>query len=115
MTTTKEFMLIFRYEANPNYQPTTEEITEMQKAWGGFIGKIAIQEKLVSTHRLGFSAKTISADQSVKDGMLLSEKQLVSGNMIVKAASLQEAINLAKACPILHAGGTVEVRDVAPM
>lgn len=54
MVQTNEFMLVFRYEPNNNYQPTEAEMTEMHQQWGAFIGNIAIQEKLISTHQLGF-------------------------------------------------------------
>ena len=32
--------------------------------------------------------------------------------MIVRAKSLDEAVEMAKACPILSVGGRVEVRDI---
>ena len=37
---------------------------------------------------------------------------VMGGYFVVTAASLDEAANLAKGCPVLHAGGTVEVRPV---
>ena len=110
-----DFMLLFRYEPNDNYQPTEVEMNEMHQQWGAFIGNIAIQEKLVSTHQLGFEGKQISADHSVISGMYISEKQILAGNMIVKANSLDEAVEIAKDCPILLMGGSVEVRDIQPM
>lgn len=111
----KEFMLMFRYEPSFNYQPTATEMDEMHQQWGAFIGNIAIQEKLVSNHQLGFEGKQISADRSVISGMYISEKQILAGTMIVKANSLDEAVEIAKDCPILLMGGTVEVRDIQPM
>lgn len=111
----KEFMLMFRFEPNFNYQPTAAEMDEMHRQWGAFIGNIAIQEKLVSTHQLGFEGKQISADQTVTSGMYISENQLLAGNMVVKANSLDEAVEMAKDCPILLMGGTVEIRNILPM
>jgi hypothetical protein len=35
--------------------------------------------------------------------------------MIVKANTLDEAVEMAKKCPILHMGGSVEVRAIQPM
>jgi hypothetical protein len=35
--------------------------------------------------------------------------------MIIKANSVEEATSIAKNCPILHMGGSVEVRDIIPM
>jgi len=108
-------MMIFRYTPNPEYVPTQEEIQQMQQDWGSFIGNIAIKEKLDSTNQLGFMGKQIAADSSISDGFNISDTKMVSGNMIVKANSLDEAVEMAKDSPILKMGGTVEVRDIIPM
>jgi hypothetical protein len=115
MIQTNEFMLLFRFEPSKDYQPTQAELNEQHQLWGAFIGKIAIAEKLVSTHQLGFTGKRISADKSVSDGLHIADKQTVGGNMIVKANSLEQAVEMAKECPILLMGGTVEVRNIMPM
>jgi len=114
MTQTKEFMLLFRFEPS-NEQPTSEQLQEMQKQWGEFIGTIAMQGKLVSSYQLGFEGKKIFADQSTEDGFHIAERQMVAGNMVLKAESMEVATELAKKCPILFMGGTVEVRTINPM
>ncbi len=111
----KEFMLVFRYEPSNDYQPTEAEMNEMYQQWGAFIGNIAIQEKLVSTHQLGFEGKQIFADKSVSEGIHISNKQTLGGNMIVRSHSIDEAVGMAKNCPILFMGGSVEVRAIQPM
>lgn len=115
MVQSTEFMLVFRYEPNTNYQPTQDELNAMHQQWGAFIGNIAIQEKLVSTHQLGFTGVQISSSKEITEGIYIAEKQTLGGNMIVKAASIQEAIEMGKNCPILNMGGTVEVREIMPM
>lgn len=110
-----DFMLLFRYEPNNNYQPTEVEMNEMHQQWGAFIGNIVIQEKLVSTHQLSFEGKQIFANKSVTEGIHIADKQTLGGNMIVKASTIDEAVEMAKDCPILLMGGTVEVRAIQPM
>jgi hypothetical protein len=114
MSELKEFMLIFRMEPS-NEQPTPEQLEEMGQQWGAFFGGIASKGQLVSTHHLGFSGKTISANHDTNDGFHMAEGQMVAGNLIVKAESMEAAIAIGKTCPILFAGGTVEVRDTIPM
>ncbi len=114
MSQSNEFMLLFRFEPS-NEQPTPEQLQEMQKVWGEFIGTIAMQGKLVSTHQLGFEGTRIFANQNTEAGFHLSEGQIVAGNMILKAATIEVATELAKKCPILLMGGTVEVRNIIPM
>ena len=115
METKKEFMLLFRYEPNNEYQPTQTEMNEMHQNWGVFIGNISIKEKLVSTHQLGFEGKQIFADKTVTEGIHISNKETLGGNMIIKANSMEEAVEIAKDCPILLMGGSVEVRVINPM
>jgi hypothetical protein len=110
-----EFMFVFRFEPNFAYQPTEAEMNEMHQQWGAFIGNIAIQEKLVSTHQLSFEGKQIAMDKTVQDGIFISEKQTISGNMIVRANTIEEAVEMAKECPIFNMGGSVEVRAIQPM
>jgi hypothetical protein len=114
MTQSSEFMLLFRFEPS-NEQPTQEQLQEMQKQWGAFIGTIAMQGKLVSTYQLGFEGTKIFADQTTEEGFHIAEGQTLSGNMVLKAESMEIATELAKKCPILLMGGTVEVRNLIPM
>lgn len=110
-----EFMLAFRFQPVADFQPTEAEMAEMHQSWGAFIGEIALQEKLVSTHRLGMEGCQVFADQSVEEGIAVHEGLTLSGNMIVRAASLAEATEMARKCPILFMGGSVEVRSILPM
>jgi hypothetical protein len=111
----KEFMLLFRYEPNTEYQPTEAELQQMHQEWGGFFGGLAMQEKLVSTHQLGFEGVQIQADKSIVDGMNVHNKMTVGGNVVLLAYSMDEAVEMAKACPIFEMGGTVEVRSIQAM
>ncbi len=115
MSTLKKFMMIFRFEPNNEYQPSQEEQAQQAQDWGAFIGQLAIKERLVGTNQLGFSGKQLSADLSVAEGINIAEGKTLGGNMIVRAKTIDEAIGMAKACPILSMGGTVEVRDILPM
>ena len=114
MTHLNEFMLVFRFEPN-NEEPTPEQLQEMGKQWGEFIGTIAMQGKLVSTYQLGFEGMLINPDNTTNTGFHVAHGQIVAGNMILKAESLEVASELAKKCPILNMGGTVEVRNILPM
>jgi hypothetical protein len=115
MVQQNEFMLLFRFQPDMSTQPTEAELNEMHQQWGAFIGNIAIREKLVNTYQLGFEGVQISADQTDQEGILVAAGQTVAGTMVVRAHSLTEATDLAKDCPILLMGGTVEVRSIQPM
>jgi hypothetical protein len=110
-----EFMMIFRNDYNPNFKPTPEQMQASIKQWQDWIGGIAAQGKFSSTNRLGFEGKTLKPNSIVTDGPYAEVKEMIGGYLIVKAADLNEAMQLANGCPILDIGGHVEVRNVVPM
>lgn len=111
----KEFLFIFRtdYQAMPMGSP--EEMQATAKKWQDWIGGIAAQNKLVQTgKRLSFDGKVVRPNGVVTDGPYTEVKESMGGYMFVRAESVEEAIELAKGCPILTAGGNVEIRAVDP-
>jgi hypothetical protein len=115
MENTQQFMLLFRFQPADSYVPTAAEMEVQHQQWGAFIGNIAIKEKLVSTHQLGFEGRQISPAKAVSEGIYVAGGETAGGNMIIKAAGLDEAVELAKDCPILNIGGSVEVRSILAM
>jgi len=109
----KEFLFIFRtdYQAMPQGSP--EEMQATVKKWQDWIGGIAAQNKLVETgKRLSFDGQVVRANNVVTDGPYTEIKETMGGYMFIKAESSAEAVDMAKGCPILLAGGNVEVREV---
>ena len=61
--------------------------------------------------RLG--AGRLVTSEPTPDGPLVEVKELVGGYMIVTAASLEEAIEVARQCPgLVHPGSGVEVIEI---
>ena len=80
------------------------------------MGSIAAQNKLASPgNRLGFDAKVLKPNDVITDGPYVEMKEMVSGYIIVKTDTIEEAAELAKGCPVLKVGGSVEVRSIIPM
>lgn len=108
----KEFMMIFRSEQRVE-RPSPEDMQAQIKIWQDWIGGIAAQGKFVATNALGMQGKVVEANNVITDGPYVEMKEMVGGYMIVKAESLEEAVEMSKSCPtIIQNGGKVEVRDV---
>lgn len=108
----KEFLFVFRtdYQAIPTSSP--EEMQATTKKWMDWIGSIAAQNKLVETgKRLSFEGKVVKPNGVVTDGPYTEIKETMGGYMFIKVESLEEAVEIAKGCPILIAGGNVEIRE----
>ena len=54
------------------------------------------------------------ARKLVSDGPFAEAKDVVGGFTLITARDLQQATALAKGCPILESGGSIEVRPVLP-
>jgi hypothetical protein len=112
----KDFLLLFRtdYNTAPKFSP--EEMQAITKRWIDWIGGIAAQNQLTDRgNRLVPSGKVLKPGNVIADGPYTEIKESLAGYSIVKAASLEEAAELAKGCPGLQLGGTVEVREIDVM
>lgn len=84
--------------------------------WRGWIADLAKQGKFKGGDPLEDGGRTLAGkSKSVTDGPYAEAKDLVGGYLLVTAASLDEATEMARGCPIFEANGTVEVRTVRKM
>lgn len=89
--------------------------TSMQK-WMDWIGGIAAEGKLLDRgSRLADEGNVVRPAKIVTDGPYIETKETVGGFITVQTESLDEATEIAKGCPILSAGGNVEVRPIIRM
>ncbi len=110
----KEFALIFRNSSMPDFKQSPEQMQEVMTSWMNWMGGIAAQNKLADQgNRLSFAqAKTVRSNQVVIDGPYTEIKEFISGYIIVKTETIEQAVELAKECPILKMDGNVEVRAI---
>jgi hypothetical protein len=59
------------------------------------------EERMVAGQPLEPTGAWLNGDSVVTDGPFLEPKEIIGGYVILKAADLDEATNLAKACPLL--------------
>ncbi|RXK85322.1 YciI family protein [Filimonas effusa] len=110
----KEFVLIFRNSVDPASKLSPEQMQQLLNDWMNWMGGIAAQDKLADKgNRLSMTeSKTIAPGDIVTDGPYTEVKEFINGFIVVKAVTIDEAVTLAKGCPILNIGGKVEVRKV---
>lgn len=53
-----------------------------------------------------------ASEQVQTDGPFIEAKEAISGYFLIQAESSQQAVEIAKTCPILKNGGAVEVRPL---
>lgn len=109
-----EFMLIFRHEDGKKVASPEQLQIWMNQAMD-WIGTIAAQNKFSGGNGLPFEdSRVVHSNKMVTNGPFGDIKETIGGYVIVKADSVDEAVEFAKACPILQGeGNTVEVRKIA--
>ena len=110
-------MLIFRHE-DGNKVASPEQIQIWMKQTMDWIGGIAAQNKFSGGNGLPFDhAKVVrkkNAENIVTNGPFGEIKETIGGYIVVKASSVDEAVEFAKGCPVLQGeGNSVEVRKIA--
>jgi hypothetical protein len=109
-----EYALIMRHEDGLKVA-SPEQIQVWMKQTMDWIGGISAQNKFVSGTGLLFAdAKIVKSNNVVTNGPFGDIKETIGGLIIVKAETLEEAIEFAKGSPVLQGeGNSVEVRKVA--
>jgi hypothetical protein len=110
----QEFMLIFRHQ-DGHKVASPEQIQVWMKQTMDWIGSIAAKNKYVGGNGLPFDdAKVVGHNNIVTNGPFGDIKETIGGYVIVKADSVEEAVEFAKGSPVLQGeGNTVEVRKIA--
>ena len=114
LKTMDEYILIFRHQDGKKVA-SPEQIQFWMKQTMDWIGGIAAQNKFSGGNGLPFEdAKVVHHKNVVTNGPFGEIKETIGGYVIVKAASVDEAVEFAKGSPVLQGdGNTVEVRRIA--
>jgi len=113
----EQYALIMRHEDGTKVA-SPEQLQEWMKQTMDWIGGIAAQNKFVSGTGLPFAdAKVVTTKNSkpiITNGPFGDIKETIGGFIVVKADSVEEAVEFAKGCPVLQGeGNSIEVRKIA--
>ena len=109
--TPSDYLLLIRN--NAWYRDLTpSEIEEAMTRFTAWFEELNREGKVKSAVPLAAAGKTITSHM-VTDGPFAESKEAIAGFFVVQAESLDEAVEIAKACPGLEFGQTVEVRAFA--
>lgn len=110
----QEFMLIFRHQDGSKLV-SPEQMQQWMKQTMDWIDGIAAQNKFIGGNGLPFDdARVVKHNNVVTNGPFGEIKETIGGYIMVKADSVDEAVEFAKGCPVLQGdGNTVEVRKIA--
>ncbi len=102
-----KYLFVYHGGENPE---SDEEIKAVMDAWGNWLG--AMGAAVVDGGNPVGQSTTVHSDGSVTaDG----GSNPASGYSLIEAGTVEDAIAKAKACPILAAGGSVELAEAFDM
>ncbi len=102
-----KYLFIYHGGSHPE---TEEEVAEVLDAWGNWLGSMGAAV-VDGGNPVGMSS-TVNPDGSVESN---GGANPASGYGLFEAGDLDDALGKAKGCPILTAGGSVEVAEVIDM
>jgi hypothetical protein len=111
-----DYMLLFR-GTNWDKDLAPEQVQKVVSDWMNWFEGLTKEGKAISGHPLVNQGKIVSGKngRSVADGPFAESKEAIAGYFYLRVADMNEALDIARQCPALAYGTTVEVRPVAEM
>jgi hypothetical protein len=112
--TMAKFLFVYRGGTDAVAKMTPDEMQQNMKKWERWIGE-GFQKgwMLDAGDGLKLEGRVVNSKKVVLDGPFVESKEVVGGYSIIQADTINAAADLAKGCPVLINGGTVEVRALA--
>ena len=108
-STMKEFSLLVRVPVTYSNEqakavgPAWDQTLAQWKAGGVYVTSFAFP---------GESYVVAGPEKTIRKETVVSDNLRVVSNIVLRAATMEAVLELAKSCPILEYGGTVEVREI---
>jgi hypothetical protein len=108
------FLFVYRGGDEAYAKMTPEEIQQNMEKWGNWIRQGLQQGWMTDPgDALTPEGRVVNSKKVVTDGPFVESKECVGGYSVVKADTIDAAVEYAKGCPALLTGGRVEVRAMA--
>jgi len=110
----EKFLYLFWNNEGLRKDVSPERMQQLTKMWWTWMEDLKKGGHVVQTgERLDSSGKMVRGKaKTVTDGPYAEAKDTVGGYMLVAAKDLDQAIELARGCPVLDGEGMVEVRRI---
>jgi hypothetical protein len=111
-----EFLIaIHRDLTSTQPSPSPEQMKEAMKPYQDWIAGIAAENKLVAPpKRWDADGRVISSARKIHQGPYAEGTVSIGSLFLIRAKDYDEAVEIAKGCPIIRYGAVVEVRMAIP-
>jgi len=107
-----DYLLLFR-GADWHKDLSPDEIQKTMTTWMAWFNRLVAEGRCKGGQSLAPDSKVVSGKmKNVVDGPYAEAKESVAGYFILTVSSIEEAAEIARECPTLGYGTTVEVRPL---
>jgi len=111
-----EFLiLIHRDIISKDASPSPQQMQELIKPFQEWIGGIAAQNKLVTPPTRWDAGGRVIKNNTVINGPYAEIKESIGGVVHIRANDYDDAVEIAKGCPVIKWGATIEIRMALPV
>ena len=107
--TTSEYLLVFR-NTGWHKDLSPKEIQQNMTRFTEWFERLNNAGLFKGGGPLGHNGKTLAGRNAVTDGPFAESKEAIAGFFLIRADNLDQAVEVARGCPGLEFGQTVEVR-----
>ena len=109
----KEYVLLFRMDISAKAKPNEAQMQVYMRQWMEWMSEIESKGQLANGgNHFSAKGKVLRPGGIVEDEPYTANKESVAGYIIILSEGLEDALAIAKKCPILQGEGTsVEVRE----
>ena len=111
-----EFLIVIHRDLTSNHpSPSPEQMKEQLKPYQDWVAAIAAKNQLVAApKRWDIDGRVISTAKKIHNGPYAEGTVSIGGLFLITAKDYDEAVEIAKGCPIIQYGAIVEVRMAVP-
>src|SRR5579884_2370821 len=113
-----QYVLLVSPHLDASRQYSPEELQRMTKTYMDWVSALVQQGRFIGGQKLKSEARRLHGagnGQIVMDGPYTEAKELIGGFFQIEAGSYDEAVEIAKGCPVFKVGGSLEVREIDPV
>ena len=107
-----KFLLIYRDAAEPQAQPSPEEMQGFLAMWGEWFQQFG-PKILDGGDALLPTGRVLKPSGEIANGPYVEAKEVIGGYSVIDAETYEGAVEIARACPIAKIGGAIEIRQFA--
>lgn len=114
---TNQYMFLVRGGACHNSELSPEQMQAKMQEVFAWIEGLTQKGVMSAAQPLTPEGKLVSgkSGSAISDGIAAESKEAIGGFFIVNAATMDEAVNIARTCPMFRYGGMLEVRQMAEL